>query len=237
VSAIASGATSESDPKASQIIGWMSFALGLVGAAAGIAHAGSAVHAKFKRRMGATNLLSDERQPLMHATPDDVQGPFDDASLPGPSSRSSSPNPNVVVRMPDGTEVNLVESVKFTGSGELKYRSGRFKFKDAGIRSGIGDFEFDADINTDSVELLNIFNNSRKKGALDLVIWHLTKNADKSWFEVKGIANEELFQTLQKHYRMTRKGSDGMIGNYAEVKNLARQRLMNWGRMSASTEF
>jgi len=101
LTSIATGATSEADPEASQVLGWVSFGLGFAGAVAGVAHAGSAVHAKFKQRMGPTDLLSDEggieMGPVTSATTGDAQGgaAFADASLPGPSAPRSSPDRNV----------------------------------------------------------------------------------------------------------------------------------------------
>jgi hypothetical protein len=134
----------------------------------------------------------------------------------------------VIARMPDGTDIKkLKEIVRHTVSGEPKYQEGVFSFDDPKTKSGEGAIEFDANITSECMDLANIFNYSHKKGALDLVIWHLTKNIEREEFKVSGIANDDLFGMCEK-YGMKRDG-DCMVGMFSTAKQKARQRLIERG--------
>lgn len=95
-------------------------------------------------------------------------------------------------------------------------------------QGGKGRFEFDVQITSTCVDLQNIFNNSHKKGALDLVIWHVTKNVERTEFKVSGIANDDLFAICRK-YGMTPGGEEEMVGDLQTVRQMARQRLQERG--------
>jgi len=136
LTSIATGATSEADPEASQVLGWVSFGLGMVGAVAGVAHAGRAVHAKFKQRMGPTDLVSDEGgielQPLTAPTGDvQADAAFADVSLPGPSTSRAFSDLNTLRDKPfKNPELIKYDSeidggrVTRTAQGNLEYEDG-----------------------------------------------------------------------------------------------------------------
>lgn len=93
VTAIAAGATSEADPRASEALGWVALGFGLVGGAIGMAQAGRVARAKFRQRTVPVRLLSDrediEMLPRVAAPSDEVMaGPSGGAAdaEPGPSS-------------------------------------------------------------------------------------------------------------------------------------------------------
>jgi len=155
LTSIATGATSEADPEASQVLGWVSFGLGIAGAVAGVAHAGSAVHAKFKQRMGPTDLLSDESEiemrPLRPATTDDAQGgaAFADASLPGPSSPRSSPDRNVFRNKPKKANTELIRyDSEIDGGLVTRNDQGTLEFEDGvPVVDGVYHFAFSQERN------------------------------------------------------------------------------------------
>lgn len=135
----------------------------------------------------------------------------------------------VIARMPDGTNVTLEEKVKLTADGKPKFQEGKFTFDDPKTKFGKGSIEFDANITSQCIDLANIFNNSHKKGALDFVIWYLTKNTEKADFKISGIANDDLYPMCKKNYGMKRDGDDCMTGSFFNVKQIAKQRLLDRG--------
>jgi len=135
LTSIATGATSEADPEASQVLGWVSFGLGMVGAVAGVAHAGRAVHAKFKQRMGPTDLVSDEggieMQPLTAPTSDvQADAAFADASLPGSSSARASPDRNAFRNKPYKDPERIRYDSEIDGGRVTRTAQGNLEYED-----------------------------------------------------------------------------------------------------------
>jgi hypothetical protein len=147
-----------------------------------------------------------------------------------PVGRTTFPTP-VVARMPDGSDVVLVEKTDRSSAGEVTARRGEFVFDDPKTKyqHGKGRFEFDGQIRRDAVDLQNIFNNSHKKGALALAIWHMTKGADQPTFKVSGIASDDVVSICQSKYEMRPGAEDEMVGSLKRVRELARENLVRNG--------
>lgn len=133
---------------------------------------------------------------------------------------------NGIAKMPDGTSVSLTEKVS-PGSFD-----GKFLFHDPKVKNPnkTGIIEFDGELSSNTVNLKNVFNNSHKKGALDLVIWHTTKGKDQKEFKITGIANDDLYAICKNNYGMTGNAADEEVsGSLAQVRQRAKDRLLDKG--------
>jgi len=140
-------------------------------------------------------------------------------------SRKVSVNSDFRATMPDGTTIRLMEKT------DSSLQDGKFLFHDPKLKRAdkTGVIEFDAEITSGCVNLKNIFNNSKKKNALDIVIWHLTKNRAQQEFKITGIANDDLYAICKEKYEMENTADEEMSGNLSVVRECAQKRLLDKG--------
>jgi hypothetical protein len=139
----------------------------------------------------------------------------------------------VAARMPCGADVRLSENVQRDASGRPRARQAICSFDDPAslFRDGQGSFDFDAVLTAGGIDLRNVSNNSHRKGALDLAVWHMTRSAGPQVeFRIGGVDDEDLCRACEAHYGMTRVGGRGpLTGDAAAVAGLARARLVDKG--------
>ncbi|MCE3235186.1 MAG: hypothetical protein K0Q50_1366 [Vampirovibrio sp.] len=133
-----------------------------------------------------------------------------------------------VGKMPDGTVVNLEETIDSSSDGQTQVRNGQFIFNDPANKrkDGKGYIDYEAVITPDHVDFQYIWNNSTKRGGIALASWHLTNGIHREKFIATDVKNEGLYDLAKKYGLKTDQKKKMIEAPFDTVKTLAKIKLL-----------